>query len=61
VAAQATCLWLIETLENIAAEKPSQPRPQTSSGIERLERVARQVELLEFALLKSRQVSAPPG
>jgi uncharacterized membrane protein YccC len=59
-AAQATCLWLIDTLENIAAEKATQPRPQTSSGIERVERVARQVELLAFTLRKSQRASDVP-
>ena len=57
-AARATCAWIIETLENLAAERAPSARPQTSSGLERVERVARQVELLGFTLKK---VSAGGG
>ena len=62
-AARATCLWLIGALENLAAGKPAEPRPRMSSGIERVERVARQVELLEFSLQKGKtggDVPSPP-
>jgi uncharacterized membrane protein YccC len=53
-AARATCLWLIEALENLATDKTPAKRPRLSSGIERVERVARQVELLEFTLNKEK-------
>jgi uncharacterized membrane protein YccC len=49
---RATGLWVIDTLESLAAERPVQPRPLTASGVERIERVARQVELLAFTLKK---------
>ncbi len=52
--ARATCLWLIGALEKLAADETPEPRPRISSGIERVERVARQVELLEFTLHKAK-------
>jgi len=60
-AAQAMCAWLIDTLESLATDRSPQPRPQSSSGIERVERLARQVELLEFTLRKAKAAGeAPP-
>jgi uncharacterized membrane protein YccC len=51
-AARETCVWLVNALESLAAEKTPEKRPRTDSGIEKVARVARQVELLEFTLLK---------
>jgi uncharacterized membrane protein YccC len=51
-AAGAVCNWVIEALKNLVADGPVLARPADFSGIERLERVARQVEVLGVALRK---------
>jgi uncharacterized membrane protein YccC len=58
---RATCLWLIGALESLAADELPQARPQMSSGVERLERVARQVELLAFSLQKGKAKDPQTG
>jgi uncharacterized membrane protein YccC len=50
--AAAARAWVIETLQALAEGRPTSPRPEVSSGVEGLERLARQVELLDFALRK---------
>jgi uncharacterized membrane protein YccC len=50
---QATADWVIETLAALAEDKPTAARPDPGSGVEALERLARQVELLAFTLAKN--------
>jgi uncharacterized membrane protein YccC len=50
--AAATRLWIMQSLQALAEGNPTEPRPETPSGIEGLERLARQVELLDFTLRK---------
>jgi uncharacterized membrane protein YccC len=47
---QETSDWVIQTLQSLAEDKPAGARPDTGSGVEALERLARQVELLAFTL-----------
>jgi uncharacterized membrane protein YccC len=51
--AAATRQWIMATLQALAEGNPTEPRPETPSGIEGLERLARQVELLAFSLRKA--------
>jgi uncharacterized membrane protein YccC len=48
--AEATRVWVIETLQALADGRATRARPEVSSGVEGLERLARLVELLDFAL-----------
>jgi uncharacterized membrane protein YccC len=50
--AEATRVWVIETLQALADGRATRARPEVSSGVEGLERLARQVELLDFSLRK---------
>jgi uncharacterized membrane protein YccC len=59
-AARETCAWVVDALSALAASDAPAPRPAAASGIDGLERVARQVELLGFALQKTRP-AAPPA
>jgi hypothetical protein len=51
-AADDSAAWVIGTLQALAEDKPVAARPETGSGVEALERLARQVELLAFTLAK---------
>jgi len=44
--------WIVETLQALAEGRPTQGRPDMPCGVEGLERLARQVEVLDFALRK---------
>jgi uncharacterized membrane protein YccC len=54
--AAPTRQWVIETLQALADGNPTEPRPEAASGIEGLERLARQVELLDFSLRREQTI-----
>jgi len=58
-AAPATRDWVIETLQALAEGRPTRDRPELACGVEGVERLARQVELLAFSLRK--ETPSPEG
>jgi len=55
-AAAPTRQWIMQTLQALAEGNPTDPRPETPSAIEGLERLARQVELLDFSLRREQTI-----
>ncbi len=49
-AAPALCLWAVQALQALAQSRAALPRPPPIPGTERLDRLARQIELLGFTL-----------
>jgi hypothetical protein len=53
-AVQAMCRWVPEALRALGGQAPVPPRPAAPTGLEPVDRLARQVELLGFALERAK-------